>query len=268
MSNAREYYDRTSREYLEKWRRPGEEENGTLYLRRRLIESLVDLADVREGERLVEIGSGTGLVLRAALQRTRPVYGTDISVEMLKRARDDVLSEHDVSIVDRFEPTMPPADVYLMVNDFRELDLPRGFFDVILSLEVLRYVDDVDRALRAVRTIAGPQTRFVFSVTNLFSSSLFPAKFSVRNLLGRVDPDRELLQYFETESSIRRKVRDAGFRVTAFKRDGLPLLRKIALRPDSSGGEARKVERRERSLAEVPLLRGLYDTFLVAVRPR
>ena len=269
MSNAREYYDRTSSEYVAKWAHldPNTSDPG-LYLRGRLIEDLVDMAHIRSGERVVEIGSGTGLVLKEALQKTRPVYGTDISADMLEQGSKSVLSDFAVEIVPEFTDSLPPADVYLTVEDIRNVSLPSGFFDVVLSLEVLRYVDDVDRALRSVRGILGDQSRFVFSVTNPLSSSFFPIKYRTRQLLGRVDPESELLQYFETERSIRRRVHAAGLRVVDFRRNSLPIYRRVALRSGASRAKAEKVDQMESRLSKVPLLRALFDTFLVSTKPR
>ena len=269
MSNAREYYDRTSSEYAAKWAHldPDTQDPG-LYLRGRLIEAVVDMADIQPGEQVIEIGCGTGLVLKEVLRRTRPVFGTDVSADMLEQGKKSVLSDVDVQIVPEFTDSLSPADVYLTVGDIQNLSLSPGSFDVVLSLEVLRYVDDVDRALRSVRGILGDKSRFVFSVTNPMSSSLFPLKYRTRNKLGRVDPESELLQYFETERSIRRKVHSAGLQIVDFRRNALPIVRRLMLRSGASRAKAEKVERIESRFSEVPLVRTFFDTFLVSTVAR
>lgn len=268
MSNAREYYDRTSEGYVSKWRGIDREpENPAFYFRRRLIDGLLDLAAIQAGERVVEMGCGTGLVLREVLKRTRPAFGTDVSIEMLRRVQDSVLADRKVEIVSGFSDARSGADLYLMVDDIRNPSVPPGLFDVVLSMEVLRYVEDLGPCLARVRSILAPGARFVFSVTNLWSASLFPIRFSLRRRLGLVKPDRELLQYFVTEGSIRARLREAGFEVTGFRRARLasinpflsPLIRTAAL--------ARRIEAVEEALSRVPVVRAFYDTFLVAARP-
>ncbi|MBI4615026.1 MAG: methyltransferase domain-containing protein [Planctomycetes bacterium] len=275
MSNAREYYDRTSEGYVSKWREIDRKpENPAFYFRRRLIEGLLDLAAIREGERVVEMGCGTGLVLKEALKRTRPVFGTDISIEMLRRVQDSVLADRRVEIVSGFSgvPRGPAgirggADAYLMVDDIRNPSLPAGLFDVVLSLEVLRYVESLDSCLARVRSVLAPGSRFVFSATNLWSASLFPLRFSLRRRLGLVKPDRELLQYFVTEGSLRSRLRRAGFEVTGFRRARLASINPLFSPLIRTSAAARRIETAEDALSRVPIVRGLFDTFLVAARP-
>ena len=88
------------------------------------------------GDTIVEIGCGTGLVLKELLKITKPIYGTDISTQMLERVRDSLLKDRNVSIVNNFTEVLNnrESDVFLMQNDLLELNLPKNYFDKIISM--------------------------------------------------------------------------------------------------------------------------------------
>lgn len=242
MVDAKTYYNQHSQEYAEKWQHMEHDlHNASFAFRRRLIETIVQMAHITSGERVVEIGAGTGLVLRELLKYTRPVYGTDISGEMLQRIKDTVLRN------------VPDGDVILKANDFLHLDLQEHFFDKIISLEVLRYIEDLDTCFRHVARIMKRDSMFVFSVTNLFSTNLFPMKFWLRKKLGLVHKDKEIMQYFVTEHTLRKKLANAGFVVVDFRRMRLTPIKY-------------RLERFDAFLSRLPFIRNLFDTYLVAVR--
>ena len=272
MSNASEYFDKSSDEYVDKWRLLHDDpSNPTLYFRAQMTRRMLEMAAVRQGENLVELGCGTGLVLKESLEWTRPVFGTDISLEMLQRLQDAVLTERAVHVVSDFANISGDADVYLMVDDVRKVSLPKEYFDVILSMEVLRYVDDIERCFERVRAIAKPTSRFVFSITNLWSTSLFPTKFAIRKRLGRFNEEREVHQYFVTERSVREKLREAGFEIYELDRirllSAIPLLSRLLTRRRSFKG-LQRIQAIDDALSKIPIIQKFCDTFLIAATPR
>jgi len=266
--NARQYYDRHSEEYVAKWSSIDEEPAGVY--RRHTIENLLDVAGVREGTRVAEIGAGTGLVLRALLERTRPVVGTDVSVEMLHRAQEALSPQHRVALVERLpeDPWSGDQDVYLVQNDLMRLELPAGAFDVLLAMEVLRYVADQPAALRNVAAVMGPETVFAFTITNLWSAGLFPLKFELRRRLGRIDGANELLQYFVTEGSLRRMLREAGLEVVELRRLHCAAFNPVARKLVGTRAGAERVVELDRRLERLPVVNRCFDTLLVAARRR
>lgn len=245
MSNAKEYYNRTSRNYVEKWRKIySDPNNPSSHFRLKLIRSLIEMAGIRPGEKVIEIGCGTGLVLKELLNYVKPVYGIDISVEMLRRVQDSILRDRKVVIVKDFkeikESQLGPEAI-LLEGDILDLNLPRGYFDKILSLEVFRYIKDTRRALSNIAEIMKPESTFVFTVTNQWSVNLFPIRFLIRKWLGLVDPNKEIFQYFTTEGLIKKAIKEAGLEVIEF----------------------RKIDKR---LRNIPVLRFFFDTFVIAVK--
>jgi cyclopropane-fatty-acyl-phospholipid synthase len=109
---------------------------------RRKIDRLLDAADVRDGTRLLEIGTGWGeLALRAA-RRGAEVTTLTISVEQADLARERVAEE---GLSDRVD---------IRLQDYRLVD---GRFDAIVSVEMIEavganhwdeYFGTLDRVLR------------------------------------------------------------------------------------------------------------------------
>ncbi len=271
MGNAKEHYDKTSREYVQKWQDMDRQSsfNTSFYFRKKIMEAVLEIARVEKNDRVIELGCGTGLVLRELLNKIKRVFGTDISPEMLKRVQDSTLKDKKVVIAENFldaDTRHRDTEVLLMPNGVSRLDLPKNYFDKILSVEVLRYVDDLENALCNIAAVMKADSRFVFTITNFWSSSLFPIKFSIRKILGLVNPRKELLQYFVTEKSIRRHLKTAGLEIVEFRKMGLlfanPLLKKFI----KNQTRAEKIYKLDRKLSNKPILGKFADTFVIAVK--
>lgn len=250
MNNAKEYYNIHSIDYVDKWDlSPKGLEKPANYYRLALIGLMLELAHIQPGEKIIEIGCGTGLVLQELLKITKPIYGIDISVAMLERVKDSLLKENKVLILNNFSTiadSKMEVDIFLTQGDLLELNLPKNDFDKILSMEVFRYIDDLSKCLKNIRAIMKNESTFVFTVTNLYSFNLFPIKYSLRKIFGKIDQNKELLQYFITESSIRRELKKAGFVITAFKKTNF--------------------FHWNDKLSKVPIINRFFDTFIIAVK--
>jgi predicted TPR repeat methyltransferase len=266
LDNAQDYYDRHSTEYVDKWRALESVSRPSEVYRKNMVANLIEMAAVQPGRQVVEIGAGTGLVLRELLQRTTPVVGTDVSIEMLRRAKELLEPDWRVTIVDAVPEELGSADLYLVPDDLQHTKLPGGRFDTILSMEVLRYIGDLERALRNVRSALAEGGVFAFSVTNRWSLGLFPIKYEARRALGRVRPDEELVQYFVTEGRIRRALARTGFRVVELRKLNCLTFNPLARRAVRTSVGARRAIEVDRRLERVPGVNRLFDTFLIAAQ--
>lgn len=269
MNNAEEYYNSHSTGYVDKWdlseiglKKPAN------HYRLEIINIMIAMAGLKKGDRVVEIGCGTGLVLREMSKVTTPLCATDISLSMLERVKDSLLKDKKVSIVDNFTQTLSDqsAEVFLMQNNLLSLNLPTNYFDKIMSMEVLRYVDNVPKALENVKEIMKPESIFVFTITNLFSLSFFPIKYSLRKMLGLVNQEKELLQYFVTEREIKRYLKEAGLKIVSFKKLNLLTFNPLVERLVGTDSKARKVVELDSFLSKVPIVNKFFDTFILAVK--
>lgn len=115
---------------------------------------LIALADLRAGERVLDIACGTGLVTfpaAHAVGSSGRVVATDISQEMVNRARDDAR-------------TRGLANVTFERMDAEELQIEPGSIDVALCALGLMYVPDPLKALAEMRRVLAPGGRAVAAV--------------------------------------------------------------------------------------------------------
>jgi SAM-dependent methyltransferase len=116
-------------------------------------ERLLALADLRPGERVLDIACGTGVVsfaAAAAVGDAGSVLGTDLSDEMIRIARERTRTAHV-----RFERM-----------DAEQLALGDGSFDAALCALGLMYVPDPDRAVSEMRRVAGRAVAAVWGARN------------------------------------------------------------------------------------------------------
>jgi cyclopropane-fatty-acyl-phospholipid synthase len=119
-----EFLDETMT-YSSAWFEPGD----TLAAaQRRKIDGILDLARVREGMRVLEIGSGWGaLAIRAAQERGAHVTTLTLSTEQLKLARERAAAAGVADLVD------------IRLQDYRDVT---GQFDAIVSVEMIEAVGE------------------------------------------------------------------------------------------------------------------------------
>lgn len=113
-------------------------------------EYLVALAAPRPGERVLDLGCGTGVVTRLAAQRAGSATGVDIDPAMLEVARRlDAGGEYHV---------------HWRRGDARRLELECATFDLCLCAQVLQHVPDREQALAEIRRVLKPNGRMVAAV--------------------------------------------------------------------------------------------------------
>jgi ubiquinone/menaquinone biosynthesis C-methylase UbiE len=102
---------------------------------------LLDAAGVEQGQRVLDVACGTGVVARAAAARVGPsgsVVGVDLSEAMLAVAR-------------RVRP-----DLTWRQGDAAALPFGDGDFDAVVSQMAMMFFPDPLRALREMRRVAAP----------------------------------------------------------------------------------------------------------------
>jgi SAM-dependent methyltransferase len=117
---------------------------------------LVAAAGVTSGQSVLDVACGTGVVARAAAERTGPrgsVVGLDRNEAMLDVAR-------------RLRP-----DLRWHVGDACALPFPDGSFDLVLSQAGLMFYDDRVRALREMGRVAGVDGRIAVQVPGRLAGS-------------------------------------------------------------------------------------------------
>jgi ubiquinone/menaquinone biosynthesis C-methylase UbiE len=107
---------------------------------------VVRRAALRPGERVLDVGTGTGNTLAAADGEGRALVGLDAAPGMLAIARR----------------RLPEAT--LVESDFGAMPFPGGAFDVVLSSHALLFADDRVAVLREMRRVVRDGGRLSLSV--------------------------------------------------------------------------------------------------------
>jgi len=159
---------------------------------------LVDGARLAEGERVLDVACGTGVVTRAAAKRVGPsghVVGVDLNPGMLAVARS--------------LPAPAGAPIEWIERSALDLRLPAASFDAVLCQQGLQFFPDKALALRNMRRVLKHGGRLALSVWNspgLYNSAVGEAlaryisnETSVQFLSSRRQaPTREELQHLAT----------------------------------------------------------------------
>lgn len=120
-----------------------------------IAERVVELAAPRPGDRVLDVGCGTGVVSFAAARRLTGggrLVGIDLSEGMLRYARAKVAR------------TGLAGRVEFRRMDAEALELPEGSFDVALSMFALRHFPHPDAALAQMFRVLRPGGRLAVAV--------------------------------------------------------------------------------------------------------
>jgi ubiquinone/menaquinone biosynthesis C-methylase UbiE len=165
-------------------------------------ERLIEIAEPRRGDRVLDVGCGTGIVARVAAGRGCRAVGADFNPLMLETAR-----------------AAEPAIEWLAA-DAGALPLPDASFELVACQASLQYFPDRAAALREMRRVLAPGGRLALSVWR--SREHQPAWLRLAEALDRhVDPEvgdvmRAPFAFGDPEA-LRTLVATAGFRDVALR---------------------------------------------------
>ena len=174
------------------------------------------LAEVKAGERVLDLGCGAGRFLAVLREAGAEPVGVELAQAAAERARANV----------------PGADVRLVAED-GSLPLGHGEVDLVWCSEVLEHVPDVGHALLEARRVLRRGGRLALTVP--FHGRLQAAAIALTRFDAHFDPLGQHVRFF-TARSLARTLDAAGYApVTIRARGGPPLARRMltarAVRP-------------------------------------
>lgn len=220
------------------------------YSRHRLQKIMEQLLpERREGLRLLDVGCGTGHHLAQLRQHGFDVAGVDGSQEMIAVARAN------------------NPGVAIRQGDVEALPFPSGGFDVVLCIEVLRYLPGLAGCLREMARVLKPGGLCLATATPVFNLNGYwlinrlASRFGMRGFT-------KLRQAFFTSGRLRREFEAAGLRQPRVHGVYLgPVNWVERLAPRLTPPFLRAWERLDSVLADRVIVRELSNMFLVrAVR--
>ena len=105
-------------------------------------ENLCEAADLRAGQRVLDVACGSGNTAIAAARRNTSVVGIDYVPALLDRARERAAAER--------------LDITFQHGDAEALDFPDGAFDVVLSTFGVMFAPDHHTAAREMLRVTRP----------------------------------------------------------------------------------------------------------------
>ncbi|MDU8946753.1 class I SAM-dependent methyltransferase [Ovoidimarina sediminis] len=120
----------------------------------RAAEDLVAAVNVAPGDRVIDVGCGTGVVARTAAELTgsaADVIGTDVSAEMVEAAA-------------KFAAEAGYPDIVWLECDAAAIPLPDATFDVVLCQQGLQFMPDKPGAMAEMARVMKPGGRLALSV--------------------------------------------------------------------------------------------------------
>ncbi len=215
MERLRAWYERTAREYGKRpTDRPmaaGLSGRGRFFIDpaselegfRRLALGRPSAGGVRAGERVLDVGTGTGRYLVLLARRGARCYGIDFSPAMLRELRKKLRGKAWRRNV-----------VALRVGDARRLRFRAQRFEWVLCMGVLEYYPLAERRriLREIRRVLAPGGRAVIDMPdrNRLALKFQGAEQGAGNAV-----------YLYERSTLRRLLRSAGFAVLREQRAGM-----------------------------------------------
>jgi SAM-dependent methyltransferase len=99
------------------------------------INRVAGLLELRQGDRLLDLGCGAGIFEMAFTRSVREIYGIDHSREMVRVAAGN---------------SRPYGNILIARGDILDLPFPGESFGKILVNSVIQYLDDREMVLRAI----------------------------------------------------------------------------------------------------------------------
>jgi ubiquinone/menaquinone biosynthesis C-methylase UbiE len=219
------------------------------YSRRKVKQVLEGyLSETHSSSRVLDVGCGTGHFLKELSDRGFTCSGCDPSDEMLGHAR-------------RLNPSISFKNASI-----EQLPYESNSFDIVIAIEVMRYIPDMDLALSEVYRVLKPGGRCLLTHAPKFSTSLYPLLNKLTSVI-QLSKFSKVRQYFHSVKGLRRLYKKADFIDVQINARFLgPFIYVDRLYRPLVSRMLRAWEPIDDRISDLPMLRNLSNLFVVAAR--
>ena len=159
---------------------------------------LIDLLDPKPGERILDLGCGTGHLTAQIAERGAVVTGLDASVSMIAQARQNY------------------PKLKFTLADARDFPASEPF-DAVFSNAALHWMPDAEAVIAAVHQALKPGGRFVAEMGGL--GNIAAIRVALQAVLARYGIDAEAIaaSFYPSPAHYRRLLEAAGFTVRSIQ---------------------------------------------------
>jgi trans-aconitate methyltransferase len=159
-------------------------------------ESVLELLGVKPGERVLDLGCGTGHLTKKIWEEGAEVIGMDASPEMIAQAKGNY----------------PALDFMVGNGAGFSFDQP---FDAVFTNAALHWIHDADGVIKSVHSVLKPGGRFVGEFGGKGNNQLMmAAAATVLKAHGYLNGEFVLPWYFPSTAEYATRLEAGGFRVT------------------------------------------------------
>lgn len=141
---------KNSKDWFKDWANEYDNTLGKIDRHHQLLNLVVDLSDVKEGQKVIDIGCGTGLLSLKFLKKADcSITGIDSSQEMLSIFKDKIIK---LGLSDR---------IATKLEDAAALDFEENSFDIVASTVTLHHLKNKLPTIKKIHDILKSGGRFV-----------------------------------------------------------------------------------------------------------
>jgi len=144
---------------------------------------------------VLDLGCGTGHFANYILRQGFQVHAIDPSANMLRLARDNF------------------PEIHFKEGIAQDLNFPDQFFDLVISIEVLRYLDEADvrKSYEEIFRVLKPGGKMLVTHVNKFALDGYYFFYHAKQFWMKLVNGTRHACYFTTPVKEQRLVREAGF---------------------------------------------------------
>lgn len=172
MQKAIEFFNAASKKYLEEYERKTSEGYS---FRVRREKTLAVISEAKEGKKALDIGCGPGIMAEGLLKKNYSVACVDAAPSMINLVKEKFSSNPKITAE---------------TGDVNKLNFSDNSFDLVITMGLLEYLGDQEKALQEIRRVAKTGGQIIITFPNKTS----PCRIFNRGAVFLAKPFSKLLR--------------------------------------------------------------------------